>query len=217
MSEPLLEIRNATLAYERKEVLTDVVLTLAAHDFCVLRGPNGGGKTTLLRLMAGLLPASSGVVRRKKGLVLGYLPQYRSIDRHFPITVAEVVRSGLGCRKPLFGRFSSEWQQQAQEVMNRLGIADLAQQPIEELSGGQWQRTLLARALVSRPELLLLDEPDTHLDIETKTLLYEVLDEESRRCAIVVVSHDEDLTSRFPQSRVLSVAGGKVVEATAFS
>ncbi len=217
MSEPLLEIRNATLAYERKEVLTDVVLTLAAHDFCVLRGPNGGGKTTLLRLMAGLLPASSGVVRRKKGLVLGYLPQYRSIDRHFPITVAEVVRSGLGCRKPLFGRLSSEWQQQAQEVMNRLGIADLAQQPIEELSGGQWQRTLLARALVSRPELLLLDEPDTHLDIETKTLLYKVLDEESRRCAIVVVSHDEDLTSRFPQSRVLSVAGGKVVEATAFS
>lgn len=153
-----------------------------------------------------------GRVLRRPGLRLGYLPQYRSIDRQFPVTVLEVVRSGLANQKSLFRRFSREADRQAMDTLSTLGLDHLATRPIDSLSGGQWQRTLLGRALVSRPELLLLDEPDTHLDVLHRQQLYDTLTQQRPNMAIVVVSHDEALPSIFPNSHRLMVENGCVQE-----
>ena len=212
MEEFLIDLKDVALGYEHKTVLADVSFTLYPRDFLILQGPNGGGKTTLLRLLAGLAKAECGHVVRREGLRLGYLPQYRRIDRQFPITVLEVVRSGLAGQKPLFRRFGREATQRAQSVMRELGLESLANRPIDALSGGQWQRTLLGRALVGRPDLLLLDEPDTHLDLAHKQQLYATLHAQRSRMAIVMVSHDETLPARFPDCRCLLVGGGQVHE-----
>lgn len=212
-TDTLLNINHADLCYGAKPVLSDVNLSVAPRDFLILHGPNGGGKTTLLRLMAGLLSPTKGSIARQDGLRVGYLPQYRSIDRQFPITVGEVVMSGLVGSKSLWRHYSPAQRQQAQDVMARLKIDDLAARPIDTLSGGQWQRALLGRALVSDPALLLLDEPDTHLDAATKALLYDTLDEEAQRCAVVIVSHDPVLVDRFPHCRIWQVEGGMVAKA----
>ena len=164
MPDSLIQLQDVSLGYDRQSVLSGVSLTVNPLDFWIFQGPNGGGKTTLLRLLAGLSAPDAGRVLRRPGLRLGYLPQYRSIDRQFPVTVLEVVRSGLANQKSLFRRFSREADRQAMDTLSTLGLDHLATRPIDSLSGGQWQRTLLGRALVSRPELLLLDEPDTHLD-----------------------------------------------------
>ena len=163
-------------------------------------------------LLAGLSAPDAGRVLRRPGLRLGYLPQYRSIDRQFPVTVLEVVRSGLANQKSLFRRFSREADRQAMDTLSTLGLDHLATCPIDSLSGGQWQRTLLGRALVSRPELLLLDEPDTHLDVLHRQQLYDTLTQQRPNMAIVVVSHDEALPSIFPNSHRLMVENGCVQE-----
>lgn len=215
MTDALLHISHADLSYERKRVLADVTLTVSERDVVVLGGPNGGGKTTLLRLMAGLLRPTAGSVERRAGLSVGYLPQYRNIDRRFPITVAEVVRSGFAGCGPVWRPYNAERRRAAEAMMDRLGIAPLAARPIDTLSGGQWQRALLGRALVSDPPLLLLDEPDTHLDAATRLLLYDTLEAEASRRAVVIVSHDPDLPPRFPGCRRLHVADGTVIADTA--
>lgn len=212
--ESLINIQHIALGYEQKIVLADVSLDIREHDFWIFRGPNGGGKTTLLRLLAGLSVSERGSVVRKPHLRLGYLPQYRSIDRQFPITVMEVVRSGLTGQKSLFRRFDSRATNQALKTLSELGLEHLAERPIDTLSGGQWQRTLLGRALVSHPQLLLLDEPDTHLDAAHKQQLYETLAERRRDMAVVIVSHDETLPACFPNCRLLEVGEGRAFEPT---
>lgn len=209
-TSPLIALHHVSLGYEDKTVLKDVTLTIGSSDTIVLQGPNGGGKTTLLRLLAGLASQQKGDVERRQDLRVGYLPQYRSIDRQFPITVAEVVRSGLTGGKSLFRRFGHADNERTQEVLKEMELEKLAQRPIDTLSGGQWQRTLLARALVSQPQLLLLDEPDTHLDASHKEQLYAIL--QSLRMAIVLVSHDAGVFRFFPQSRHFHIEGGKVME-----
>lgn len=209
-TSPLIALRHVSLGYEDKTVLKDVTLTIGSSDTIVLQGPNGGGKTTLLRLLAGLASPQKGDVERRQDLRVGYLPQYRSIDRQFPITVAEVVRSGLAGGKPLFRRFGHADNERTKEMLREMELEELAPRPIDTLSGGQWQRTLLARALVSQPQLLLLDEPDTHLDASHKEQLYAIL--QPLRMAIVLVSHDAGVIRHFPQSRRLHIEGGKVME-----
>jgi iron chelate ABC transporter, ATP-binding protein len=159
----------------------------------VLRGRNGGGKTTLLKVLAGLLAPMQGEVWRREGLTVGYLPQYRTIDREFPLTVFDTVRSGLQCTLKWWQHYNKYHRELTQTTLRTLGLEALADCPIRNLSGGQWQRTLLARALVSQPQLLLLDEPDTHLDNASKRELYTTLLREHTRRTIVLVSHDEHL------------------------
>jgi iron chelate ABC transporter, ATP-binding protein len=159
----------------------------------VLRGRNGGGKTTLLKVLAGLLAPMQGEVWRREELTVGYLPQYRTIDREFPLTVFDTVRSGLQCTLKWWQHYNKHHRELTQTTLRALGLEALADCPIRNLSGGQWQRTLLARALVSQPQLLLLDEPDTHLDNASKRELYTTLLREHTRRAIVLVSHDEHL------------------------
>lgn len=131
---------------------------------------------------------------RDYGLRTGYLPQHRTIDRTFPVTVRQVVLSGMASRHAWWRRCPASLCADAEALMERFGLADLATRPIEALSGGQWQRTLIARALAGRPDLLLLDEPETHLDADTRTLLYGLLREEAAERAVVMVSHENEKT-----------------------
>ena len=148
----LVSLSDVTFAFDGQVVLENVNIAIKPHDFIVLTGANGGGKTTLLRLLAGLLRPTKGEIRRVPDLRLGYLPQYRKIDRQFPLRVYDVVRSGLQNRKKMLSRFSPDADDRVREALHQLAIEQLAARPISDLSGGQWQRVLLARAIVSRPD-----------------------------------------------------------------
>lgn len=218
---PILEIKNVCLSYGERHVLCHIEQAVNDRDFIVLCGPNGGGKTTLLRLMAGLLPPTAGEIVRRKGVSIGYLPQYGHIDRRFPATVERIVGMGLlsGGKPGGFGLLRGRGAREAEEVAAVLALLDIAhlrKRPIAELSGGQWQRTLLARALVTRPALLLLDEPETHLDEAARHELYDLLGRLEGRCAVGVVSHNTREMPTFGGRRVWHVEEGAVKEAADF-
>lgn len=208
----ILNINDVCLSYGERHVLCHINETLYERDFVVLTGPNGGGKTTLLRLIAGLLPPTRGTIKRPSHIVMGYLPQYRHIDRQFPTTVFDLVLSGMECRKRLWQPFNNKHKEQVKETLRMFHLEDLASRPISELSGGQWQRTLLARAFVSKPELLLLDEPETHLDEASRTELYHIFEAYNQHCSIVVVSHDEHEFPHIPNRRIWHIEDQKVIE-----
>ena len=213
MSEKvLLNINNVCLSYGERHVLCHINEQIKSHDFVVLTGPNGGGKTTLLRLIAGLLQPTCGRIERDKRAVIGYLPQYRHIDRQFPPTVFDIVLSGLACRKRLWQRFTATHREEVMHRRSTFHLSDLAQRPISDLSGGQWQRTLLARAFVSAPDLLLLDEPETHLDEASRAELYALLSAQSQQRAIVVVSHDEHQFPHIANRRIWHIEDQAVTE-----
>ena len=198
MNAPLIEIKNLRAAYDGKTVLHDVDLTVYDRDFLGIIGPNGGGKTTLIKCILGLLKPAGGTITYHScrpgaaagKLTMGYLPQYTAIDRKFPITVEEVVLSGLAGRKPLTARFTGAEREKAAQVMTRMGLDGLGHRPIGTLSGGQLQRALLGRAVISDPEVVILDEPSTYIDRRFEARLYELLSDLNRECAIILVSHD---------------------------
>ena len=190
----IIEIRDLHAGYDGREVLHDVNLTVYERDFLGIIGPNGGGKTTLIKCILGLLKPTAGEIIFKKTaggkLPIGYLPQYTSIDKKFPITVEEVILSGLSCQKSLTARFTAEQREKAHQVIAQMGLEGMEQRAIGALSGGQLQRALLGRAVVSDPEALILDEPSTYIDKRYEARLYELLGDINRRCAIILVSHD---------------------------
>ena len=169
--KPIIEIKNLNAGYDGRTVLRDVNLTVYDRDFLGIIGPNGGGKTTLIKCILGLLKPLSGEISftssRTAGnlqLTMGYLPQYNSIDRKFPITVGEVILSGLSSKKSLISRFTKEHKEKAHQVIVRMGLEGLEERAIGALSGGQLQRALLGRAIISDPEVVILDEPSTYID-----------------------------------------------------
>lgn len=197
MKIPLIKIEDLSVAYDGKTVLRDVNLTVYEKDFLGIIGPNGGGKTTLVKTILGLKKASKGKIyfyrdgKETEHITMGYLPQYSSIDKNFPISVQEVILSGLSSQKSLMSRFTSRQHEQVKDVIDRMGLAGLGKRPIGALSGGQLQRALLGRAIISNPDVLILDEPSTYIDKRFEAKLYELLTEiNNKECAIVLVSHD---------------------------
>jgi zinc transport system ATP-binding protein len=192
---PLVKLERIRAGYD-KTVLTDVDLTIYDRDFLGIIGPNGGGKTTLIKLILGLHRPSGGTITYfKDGLPtpeirIGYLPQYNKLDKRFPISVREVVLSGLHCEKKLWQRFTPEHHRRVDETLHFLDMEQVADRPVGTLSGGQLQRALLGRAIVAEPDLLILDEPNTYIDMRFESKLYQHLDQLNSRCAIALVSHD---------------------------
>lgn len=190
MNDVLIEIQNLNAGYDGKTVLKDVSLSIYKNDFLGIIGPNGGGKTTLVKVILGLIkPFSGSIVYKENSLRqrIGYMPQVNSIDRKFPILVKEVVESGLMSNKNLT---KVERQKKIQQILNETGMETMAEKPIGELSGGQWQRTLLGRALISDPELLILDEPSSYIDKRFENHFFQILREINKDTAIILISHD---------------------------
>lgn len=193
---PLIEIKRLCVSYGTRPVLQDFDLTLFDHDYLGIIGPNGSGKTTLLKCVLGLIKPASGSIAyhscRRPGQqpTLGYLPQRSLIDPKFPITVEEVVLSGLASGRNLTARFSGTQRERARQTIARMNLEGLEHRPIGALSGGQLQRVLLGRAIIADPEILILDEPSTYIDKGFEAHLYHLLEELNRDCAIMIVSHD---------------------------
>ena len=194
--KPIIKIEHLAAGYEGKEVLHDVNLTIYQDDYLGIIGPNGGGKTTLMRLILGLMKPTEGSIsyykdgHAVKDITMGYLPQYNDLDKQFPISVYEVVLSGLNKTKSLFARFGKEHQQLVADTLERMQLSDLKDRHIGALSGGQLQRVLLARAIVSKPDVVILDEPNTYIDRRFQKQMYEMLEQINKECAIIIVSHD---------------------------
>ena len=202
----LVEIRNLSAGYGQNIVLHNVNLSIYKYDFVGVIGPNGGGKTTLLKAILGLLSPIDGEIVFAESMTegnthrIGYLPQINNIDRKFPVTVYDVVRSGLMSRKRIIGRYSSKENERADDLMSEMGISDIRNKAIGELSGGQIQRALLCRALVNDPKLLILDEPNTYVDNRFERELYEKLKILNEKLAILLVSHDLGTISTYVKS-----------------
>jgi zinc transport system ATP-binding protein len=198
MERPLVQIRNLDAAYHGKVVLSKVSLSIMEHDFIGIIGPNGGGKTTLLKVIMGLMkPLKGSVAYTIDRSEIGYLPQGSQLDERFPITVKEVVASGLDQKFWPGGRSRSSQKLQLESILQKVGIYDLQSRPIGELSGGELQRTMLARAIVSSPRLLVLDEPDNFVDNRFEMELYALLRELNDSMAVLLVSHDIGIISPY--------------------
>ncbi len=205
MTAPAAELAGVSLSLRGNPVLEDVSLRIEAHDYLAVLGPNGGGKTSLLKILLGLLSPDRGSVRilgrpaRRAHGQVGYVPQHVRFDLAFPIRVMDVVLMGrLGAAR--FGRIGAQDRAAAEAVLERVEIQGLAQRPIGALSGGQLQRVLIARALAQRPKLLLLDEPTASLDERIGRSVWELFEELSEEMAVVVVSHDVGAISRYVRS-----------------
>jgi len=196
-SDPIVEIRNLSCGYGSHPVLSNVTLDIYPGDFVGFLGPSGSGKTTLLRAILGstdiyhgeiLIDHISTSFKRPK---IGYVPQLETIDWNFPVTVEEVVLMGRTMDNVLFPWHSTADKEIAYEMLDRLGIENLGRRHIQELSGGQQQRVFLARALVSNPNLLLLDEPTTGVDIKTRDEVMHLLhDLNHQGITILLTTHE---------------------------
>ena len=202
----LISLQDVSVSYEGVPALEHVSLDLFSDDFTGIIGPNGGGKTTLVKAILGMAPYS-GTIAFAKGIgvddgTIGYLPQQNHFDRQFPISVAEVIYSGLQSRKRLRFRISHSERRKAEELMELTGIRPLADKPIGGISGGEMQRALLCRAQIADPQLLILDEPANFVDNKFEKELYDILASLNDRMAIVMVSHDVGTITSYVKSIV---------------
>lgn len=194
--EPVITIEHMWASYEADSVLEDVNFTLYRGDFVGLIGPNGGGKTTLIKVMLGLVKPRQGKVTvlgeppEVGRQVIGYVPQQEIYDKDFPIRVWDVV--SMGRLKPGFARLRLNEQDKlkVEEVLRQTGILDLSKRTINELSGGQRQRMYIARALAAEPQILLLDEPTASVDPQATAHIYSLLKELNEKVTILLISHD---------------------------
>lgn len=191
---PIISLNNVEMIREGLKVLSGVDMTVNRGDFMAITGPNGGGKTTLLRIMLRLLKPTHGTVdyydsdgNLTDRLSIGYLPQKNMIDSKFPITVSEVVALGI----PRATRFrGDERRSLVKETVELVGLGDYASASIGKLSGGQLQRALLARAVISRPEALVLDEPLSYVDRNFERRIYDIVENLAKTTTVILVSHD---------------------------
>ena len=193
---------HITVEYGSTLALDDVSLAINSGDFVAITGPNGGGKSTLLKTLLKLIRPTSGTVNYYESgapvesLHIGYLPQKSNIDNRFPITVEEVVASGLyGDSRNWRGKFSDAVQEKIDSTLRLMGVADLRKRVIGSLSGGQLQRTLLGRAVISDPGIVVLDEPLSYVDHNFIEQIYKIVEDISRRATVILVSHEMTVIS----------------------
>lgn len=203
MNKEILEIKNLTFDYDGVNILNDINISLNEKDFLAIIGPNGGGKSTLLKLILGILKIQNGTILinhnnpTKELIHIGYVPQNTNINTTFPIKVIEVVLMGhISDKKPLFG-YGKDEIACAMGALAQVGMADFANKKIGLLSGGQRQRVMIARALCNHPSLLLLDEPTASIDVDGQKQIYELLKELNKFITIIVVSHDISVTLNY--------------------
>ncbi len=193
-AEQAVTISDLSFSYGAVPILKNVSLTIQAGEFIGVVGPNGGGKSTLVRLIAGLLTPQKGQVRvfgrspQQARALIGYVPQYPGFSRDFPITVAQTVL--MGRLQRFWGGYNSADRQAVAQALRETEISHLAHRPIAKLSGGELQRVLIARVLATNPRLLLLDEPTSNIDMRVENEIFDLLKVLNQRMTVVVVSHD---------------------------
>jgi zinc transport system ATP-binding protein len=206
MKPSAIEVENVWFSYEGSEVLKDVNFVLGQGEFLGIIGPNGGGKTTLLKLLLGILKPHRGRIRvlgqepHDASRRVGYLPQNTDSVRNFPISVLDVALMGRLARSHIGGRYTQEDRKKVQTVLEQVGMWEYRHRLIGNLSGGQRQRVLIARALATDPEILFLDEPTASVDTEFQTDLYDFLKELNKEVTIVVITHDIGVVSSHMKS-----------------
>ena len=203
---PAIEMNGVWFSYDGSTILEDISFTLKQGDFLGMIGPNGGGKTTLIKLLLGILKPRRGTIRilgeepHRARRRVGYVPQNTDFNNSFPISVMDVAFMGRLARSRLGKRFSSQDRPVVEEALRKVGMWDKRNTPIGKLSGGQRQRVLIARALVTEPEILFLDEPTAKIDPEFETNIYDFLKELNRHATIVTITHDVGVISRYIKS-----------------
>jgi zinc transport system ATP-binding protein len=208
MDDPIIEVRDLWFSFNSIPVLKEVNLTVRPGNFVALLGPNGGGKTTLLKLMLGLLIPDRGSIQifgeppGKSSHRIGYMPQHLHFNQSFPIAVLDVVLMGKLRPGRGWSRYSHQDRMAAEKALKQMEMWDFRNRRAGELSGGQTQRVFIARALVDEPEVLMLDEPTASIDTKHQTDLFDILKELNKTVTIIVVSHDVGIVS----SHVKSVA-----------
>lgn len=224
MEQEAISLHNLYAGYNQQVVLEDLNLVVKELDFVGIIGPNGGGKTTLIKVLLGLIPPLQGEVKIL-GLPLiqgrryiGYVPQSMEFDREFPIRVDQVVRMGRLGKRRLCRPYNAKDEQIVTQSLEQVGMSDLASRSIGELSGGQRQRVYIARALASEPRILLLDEPTASVDPQMKTSIYELLKQLNDYMTIVMISHDIGAISAYVKTigclnRHLHYHGDKLITA----
>jgi zinc transport system ATP-binding protein len=206
MNKPVIELTHVSFSYHGQSILDSVDLAIDAGDFTAMIGPNGGGKTTLLRLILGLLKPHAGTVRvmgkepQKASHLIGYVPQNVHLNSNFPITVLDVVLMGKLFPGKLLYKNSGRDRREAMEALEKMEMADFAGHKIGELSGGQRQRVFISRALVTDPHILLLDEPTASIDNKGQSEFFKLLARLNPDITIVVVIHDLFAISHFVKS-----------------
>lgn len=193
----VLTVKELGVSYDKVEALKGINFTVSANEFIGIIGPNGGGKSTLVKAILGIKDYQTGDITMEEGQVLGYVPQHTTFDRKFPITVEEVILTGHLPKKIRLGYKLNHHNDHAGRVMKSLGIVELRKRQIGQLSGGQLQRVLLARALMNHPTILVLDEPTAGVDEASKEVIFEMLHEMSQYMTILMISHDSSQLNRY--------------------
>ena len=198
---PVFEVKNLFYSANNQSILEEISLTILPGDYCAIIGPNGGGKTTLIRILLGLQKPTSGSLKLfgqdlkqfKRWYKVGYVPQRSAqLDQNFPATVLEVVKMGRIAKQKLFQRYTKEDYAAIENAMLKMDVTKIQNKLIGELSGGQRQRVMIARALASQPEVLILDEPNTGVDVISQQRFYKLLKELNReeKMTIIFITHD---------------------------
>lgn len=193
--EQVIRLRDVGVRYDNVIALEHVNIDIFNDDFIGIIGPNGGGKSSLVKTLMGIVEHSGKVeyspsIMRGGKPHIGYLPQISTFDKEFPISVIEVVMSGLQGERGILGRYGAKERNKAKEILHKAGLLELIDRPIGALSGGQLQRVMLCRAIISQPKVLILDEPANFVDNKFENELYNLLHHLSEQMAIVMVSHD---------------------------
>lgn len=199
----ILSCQNIGFKYDKRSILEDINLSVNDKDFLILIGPNGGGKSTLIKIILGLLTPSSGCINYPNEEIfnaksqIGYTPQNVNINMNFPIQVIDIVLMGFLKKNNFRNKINKEEENEAMKIMEELSILNLAYERFSNLSGGQRQKVLLARSLCGDSKLIILDEPTSNIDIQSKDEIFEILKLASKERSIIMISHDESILNEY--------------------